>query len=275
MLKIADWDKHFENHKTRILKNLDWVLIPNKMDGDGYTELVDHPDGAAHYGVWIALLLVASKSTPRGDLARSGGVPHDCASLARVTRLQSAVLAPAIARLLKIGWMAESGDNPAFSGVDPAETGRRIEQNRTEENRREETLFIVADENNSKTVSPTKTPLQELIYQTASSIFDRHPKHRKNTSLADVESRLAKIAKPIPSVAGKIDKIKAVDAAHAAACQSTQWSKENGEYVSGLRNFFVRAEYENNFQDINGRGTVEAWPGQLAGRPAPGLIGGW
>lgn len=138
LLRIKDWDSHFENHKTRILKHLEFVLVPNKMDGDGYTELVDHPDGAAHYGVWMALLLIASKSTPRGDLARSGGVAHDTASLARVSRLQSAVITPAIARLLKIGWLIDTGGDPAFSGVDAALSGRRIEEKRTELNGREE-----------------------------------------------------------------------------------------------------------------------------------------
>ena len=133
MYRVTNWNEYFETHKTRILKTLDWVPIPNKMDGDGYTELVDHPDGAAHYGVWVALLLIASKSSPRGDLARSGGVPHDIASLARVTRLQSAVIAPAIARLLKIGWMAVDGDDPALSGADAAQTGRRIEEKRIEQ----------------------------------------------------------------------------------------------------------------------------------------------
>ena len=125
MYRIKDWDEHFETHKTRILKRLDWVPVPNKMDGDGYTELVDHPDGAAHLGVWLALLLIASKADPRGTLVRSGGQAHDTASLARMTRLQSAVIAPALRRLIDIGWvidneikdMALSGENPALSGA--------------------------------------------------------------------------------------------------------------------------------------------------------------
>ena len=137
MYSIVEWNKRFETHKTRILTNLEWVPIPNRFDDDGYAELVDHPDGAAHYGVWVALVMVASKSPARGgNLARSGGEAHDIASLARVTRLKSAVLAPAIARLLKIKWMAfdgadaaKSGVDPAFDGADAALDGRRIEGN--------------------------------------------------------------------------------------------------------------------------------------------------
>lgn len=148
MYRIKDWDRYFESHKTRILKRLDWLAIPNKMDGDGYTELVDHPDGAAHYGVWVALLLVASKSEPRGTLARSGGVPHDIGSISRVTRLPIGSITPALRRLVSIGWLEEiqanqinsmalSGVDPAISGGDPAETGRYIEGNRTEGKGRE------------------------------------------------------------------------------------------------------------------------------------------
>ena len=43
--KISGWDKHFENNRTRELKFLSWVPFPNKHDGDGYTELMDHKDG--------------------------------------------------------------------------------------------------------------------------------------------------------------------------------------------------------------------------------------
>jgi hypothetical protein len=118
---------------------MDWVPFPNKMDGDGYTELTDHPDGAAHFGIWCALLMVASKCSPRGSLARSGGLAHDSASLARVTRLPSAGFAPAIARLLEIGWLEESGADPALSGADPAFVRRfpaidGTERNGTERN---------------------------------------------------------------------------------------------------------------------------------------------
>ncbi len=86
-----------------------WLPLPNKQDGDGYTEFVDHPDGAAHFGCWVAILEVASKCDPRGTLLRdgAGGVarPHDAASLARITRLPAALLEQAIARLLVVGWL--------------------------------------------------------------------------------------------------------------------------------------------------------------------------
>lgn len=103
--RIAAWSDHFENNRTRELKSLDWVPIPNKHDGDGYTELLEHPNGAAHFGAWNAIVQVASKCDPRGTLLRDGSRPHDSQSLARITRLPALVFDEALPRLVSIGWL--------------------------------------------------------------------------------------------------------------------------------------------------------------------------
>ena len=110
--RILDWDKHFENNRSRTLKRLDWVPVPTKQDGDGYTELVGHKDGAAHLGCWLAIVQVAARCHPRGTLLRSSGgavqgtpMPHDCDSLSRMTRLPSETLSEAMQRLCIIGWL--------------------------------------------------------------------------------------------------------------------------------------------------------------------------
>jgi hypothetical protein len=105
VLRITDWDKHFENNRTRELKRLDWIPFPNKHDGDGYSELLDHPDGAAHYGCWCVIVQVASKCDERGTLLRDGARPHTAASLARMTRFPADLMAAAIRRLIEIGWL--------------------------------------------------------------------------------------------------------------------------------------------------------------------------
>ena len=84
---------------------MNWIPVPNKHDGDGYTQLVDHPAGAAHFGAWMAILQVASRCHPRGTLVRSGGIPHTAASLGRITRLPASIFEDAIPRLLEIGWL--------------------------------------------------------------------------------------------------------------------------------------------------------------------------
>lgn len=105
LYRIANWAGIYENNRTRELKHMDWVPIPNKMDGDGYTELVSHPDGAAHLGAWLAIVEVASKCDPRGTLLREGGKPHDSSSLARMSRLPQHVFESVIPRAIHIGWL--------------------------------------------------------------------------------------------------------------------------------------------------------------------------
>jgi hypothetical protein len=109
LYRIRDWSKHFENNRTKELVRMAWLPLPNKMDGEGFSELLDHPDGAAHFGAWCLILEVASRCDPRGTLLRDGAgptaVPHDCASLARKTRARAEVFESALPRLLSIGWV--------------------------------------------------------------------------------------------------------------------------------------------------------------------------
>ena len=104
-LRIRDWEQLYENSKTRALKRLTWVPVPNRHDGDGYNQLVEHPNGAAYLGAWVAIIQVASKCDPRGTLIRDGGSPHTADSISRMSRLPAAILDEAIERLLSIGWL--------------------------------------------------------------------------------------------------------------------------------------------------------------------------
>jgi hypothetical protein len=152
LYRVRDWDQHFENNRTRELKRMDWLPVPNRHDGDGFTELLDHPNGMAHYAAWHLLLQVASKCHPRGTLVREvtrpqdaaadpggrphpaaagGKLPHDARSLARITHGSEAVFLEAIPRLLSIGWLevcTASGQSAA-----PACASVPMERNGTEE----------------------------------------------------------------------------------------------------------------------------------------------
>lgn len=117
-LQITDWDKHYENNRTRDLKQMTWVPMPVKHDGDGYTELLDHPNGAAHFGAWCALVQVAARCGTRGTLLRGGGMAHDPGSLARMTRIPEKVWLEVLPRLVSIGWI-EGYEIPQGSAVTP------------------------------------------------------------------------------------------------------------------------------------------------------------
>lgn len=79
MYVIRDWNEHFEISESRKYKNLSWVALPNKHDGKSYRRLVRLEDGAAIFGVWIAIVQVASKCPERGVLADADGplTPED------------------------------------------------------------------------------------------------------------------------------------------------------------------------------------------------------
>ena len=119
--RIKDWDVHFENNRSREMKELRFIILPNKHDGDGYTELIGHPNGAAHYGAWVAIVQVASRGNHpagrcgipagccecRGMLLRDGAKPHSPDSLSRITRLPAEIFSAVIPRLIEIGWIEE------------------------------------------------------------------------------------------------------------------------------------------------------------------------
>jgi hypothetical protein len=125
---IVGWDELYENNRTRELKHLQWVLVPNRHDGDGYTLLVDRPNGAAFLGAWLAILQVASKCDPRGTLLREGAVPHDAGSIARITRLPRELLAEAIEVLVnECKWLGcRELKNPAPTCGNPAPTCGKV-----------------------------------------------------------------------------------------------------------------------------------------------------
>lgn len=124
LIRIRDWNDHFENNRTRGLREMKWVPIPNKMDGDGYMDLVNHENGAEHFAAWVAMVEVASRCKPRGILLRGDGKPHNSNTLARRTKLPERIFAGAIPRLLEIGWITQATVTGDVAGpcADPAPT---------------------------------------------------------------------------------------------------------------------------------------------------------
>ena len=109
-LRVRNWAKHFEKNRTRELKRAQWIPVPNAMDNEGYLILVDHPDGAAHFGIWIACLEIASRCEPRGSLLKHMDEPYTPQSLGRISHLPVATWEAAIPRLLEIGWLEQVGE---------------------------------------------------------------------------------------------------------------------------------------------------------------------
>ena len=107
MWQIVGWQQRFEKSQSRRYDRLSWVAMPNKHDSDGFTTIIDHDHGVAHYGVWAVLVQVASKCNPRGTLIVNGEKPHTAESLARLTRIGVQIIKEAIPRFIEVGWMED------------------------------------------------------------------------------------------------------------------------------------------------------------------------
>lgn len=84
--RINRWEDIYENNRSRTVKDLRWVAVPNTFDGEKYSELMTDTKAAVLFSAWILLLEVASRCHPRGSLVRADGTPHDSRSLSLKTR---------------------------------------------------------------------------------------------------------------------------------------------------------------------------------------------
>lgn len=86
--RIKNWDEIYENNRTRELKNMLWLPLPIKLNGDGFTLMMQEKDGLEIFGAFIILLEIAASCTPRGTLVRSNGEPHDEKTMERISRMK-------------------------------------------------------------------------------------------------------------------------------------------------------------------------------------------
>lgn len=105
--RIKDWNKHFENNKTRTLVTMRWIPIPADLNDDGYIVISEHDNGAAHFGVWIALVELAATCKPRGTLVTGAGTGMSPRQMARKTRFPEPLIVETLARLVdpELEWM--------------------------------------------------------------------------------------------------------------------------------------------------------------------------
>jgi hypothetical protein len=105
--RITNWDELYENNRTRGMKVMQWVPVPNKHDGEGFISLITQPDGLALYGAWHLILQVASKCKDRGVLQKLDGTPHTAESIAIKTHSDASTIQRALDALCapSVGWM--------------------------------------------------------------------------------------------------------------------------------------------------------------------------
>ena len=133
LYSIRNWSDTFENNRSRAVDKLQWVCLPNRHDGESYSYIMAHENGAQIYTAWILMLQVASKGSKaenRGTLIRGNGKPHTATTLSVVTRAPEQWFEMAIAFLLEeTDWLevqefteGELGERQANVSQVPSET---------------------------------------------------------------------------------------------------------------------------------------------------------
>jgi hypothetical protein len=133
--RVKNWDELFENNRTREMKNMTWVPVPNRHDGEGFQRIMREPDGISVYGCWQLILQVSSRCLrERGTLLRDDGAPLTAESFALKTgwrRVEDFERALALLSTPEIGWLEvltkEGAVIPQEGAViphDPARKGR-------------------------------------------------------------------------------------------------------------------------------------------------------
>ena len=178
MLIIAGWDETFENNRSRVIADLRWVPMPNHHDGSRFLELLEHEDGAAHYGCWSLIVQVASRCRPRGTLVHSDGSPLTPDCLARMVRVPAEIMADAIDRLFQVGWIKN------IEAKSPCETsvGRHLGVRQTSGRRQEGVIEGKGREGNRK--EEQHMSFGELPPKDARGAFDAAAGQNSPNSLA-------------------------------------------------------------------------------------------
>lgn len=159
MLRIRNWSGNFETHESRKLKRLDWVSVPNDLLDIRYRTLIDHPDGAAHFGAWLVIIEVASTCKPRGSLM-DGGLGLTARHLGMKSGLPVALFDAVIPRLTGIGWLEEIADDPGEPAAKPGESAEAPEDFR--ENLRIHNRDITIQDNTEQLCASDDALLSDL-----------------------------------------------------------------------------------------------------------------
>jgi hypothetical protein len=226
--RIRHWNELFENNRSRGLKRMDWVPMPNRMDGDGYTELMDHANGTAHYGAWNAVVQIASRCDVRGTLVRDDGRPHDFHSLSRISRIPAAIFEEAIPRFIQLGWLdVISSETVTLQKSALIAQADAIERHGTDTSR---ARGNGTEGNGTEGMEGTE---HGPAYW-SERLYERHPK-KKNLPLVQVE-----ILRIWESRNGTAEALLAeIDRVHALWCGTDDWQKKSGSFAPPLDQWLV------------------------------------
>jgi len=203
--RIKNWNEYFENNRTREMKHMAWVPVPNKHDGEGYQRIMQQKDGILIYGCWHLILQVASKCLrERGTLLRDDGTPLTAAAIALKTGWRHPRNFERALEFLctrEVAWIERVTTNGQIIPHPPAEIPQPPARNRTEQNRIEE---------NGK-----DPQMCEFI-----RFWEAYPR-KSGKKIALTAWKNAKDKPELSAILAAIESQK----------QSDQWQKENGRFI--------------------------------------------
>lgn len=227
-MRVRNWNKHYENAKSRTIREISWFSMPNKMDNEGYVSLVSHPDGAAHLGAWTAILQIASRNTPRGSLLRRDGTPHTPESLALISRLPASVFTEALPRLFSMGWLESDA---AVSAQYPRDARPVSSQYPSD------TLAVSARYPSGGSVREGKEQKERTEGEDGLAKWETfkatYPAHRLDEEAA------------CRAFLSREDEAEAILSGLQAALASEDWTKESGKFVPTASKFIFDGKYKD------------------------------
>ncbi len=222
--KIADWDDRYENNRSRELKRVNWFSMPNETDDEDFLALMS----AGLFGVWVAILMIASRSPQRGYLLRHNGLPLSADMLAAKMRVPTAQVVACIELAMSIGAMTTT------EGAGIPHSGATFPQATAGIPRDTPILLSSSLHSSPEGGSGGKPPEGEWNRHFTRVLWTAYPKHRR-TAPRDFYSRAAPEAltrvqggHEITPVAGKphddvlawmLERIKAFAASPLGQCQ--------------------------------------------------------
>lgn len=126
-LRVRRWNDHFEVAQTRRIKGVPkWIALTVKHDGARYRRLIEGPNGAARFGVWVLICQVAMKCPIRGTLADEDG-PLSLDDIALKTGCPLVSLLDALPALLSIGWLEVAPVENESASIGETETATKAD----------------------------------------------------------------------------------------------------------------------------------------------------
>ena len=112
LFQIIDWQECFESHRTRVLDKQHHCLVPNKQNGEGYTQLLVMENGEAMYGAFHAIILYLSRQPYHNRLGyltvdgSKDGDPLTFAALAKEIKFSESTVKSMLDTIVNdIGWI--------------------------------------------------------------------------------------------------------------------------------------------------------------------------